>query len=150
MLGFGQRLQRVGPQRFRRTTNMGSCVRARDLFFFLSAPNHEPGEWQHGVAVPRVFSSEHHFRETLVVAQWYRQIHLTRHFLMQFTHLITCISHCMAQDEPPNVFCVFDRPLVVGPRSVLPLFLSVVYLISSILYLYSARHSISNVENAEG
>ena len=32
-----------------------------------------------------------------------RQIHLTRHFLMQFAHLITCISHCMAQDEPPNV-----------------------------------------------
>ena len=24
-------------------------------------------------------------------------------FLMQFAHLITCISHCMAQDEPPNV-----------------------------------------------
>ena len=23
--------------------------------------------------------------------------------LMQFAHLITCISHCMAQDEPPNV-----------------------------------------------
>ena len=24
-------------------------------------------------------------------------------FLMQFAHLITCISHCMAQDEPLNV-----------------------------------------------
>ena len=24
-------------------------------------------------------------------------------FLMQFAHEITCISHCMAQDEPPNV-----------------------------------------------
>ena len=24
-------------------------------------------------------------------------------FLMQFAHLITCMSHCMAQDEPPNV-----------------------------------------------
>ena len=24
-------------------------------------------------------------------------------FLMQFAHLITCISHCMAQDEPPHV-----------------------------------------------
>ena len=23
-------------------------------------------------------------------------------FLMQFAHFITCISHCMAQDEPPN------------------------------------------------
>ena len=24
-------------------------------------------------------------------------------FLMHFAHLITCIPHCMAQDEPPNV-----------------------------------------------
>ena len=24
-------------------------------------------------------------------------------FLMQFAHLITCTSHCMAQEEPPNV-----------------------------------------------
>ena len=30
-----------------------------------------------------------------------RQIHLTRHF--SHAHVITCISHCMAQDEPPNV-----------------------------------------------
>ena len=24
-------------------------------------------------------------------------------FRMQFAHLIACVSHCMAQDEPPNV-----------------------------------------------
>ena len=45
--------------------------------------------------------------------------------------------------------CVFDRPLVVGPRSGLLLFLSVVHFFSSTFYLYSARHSISNVDNAE-
>ena len=39
---------------------------------------------------------------------------------------------------------------VVGPRSVLLLFLSVVYLFSSTLYLYSAWHSIFNVDTAEG
>ena len=37
---------------------------------------------------------------------------------------------------------------VVGPRSVLLLFLSVLYLFSSTLYLFSARHSIFNVDNA--
>ena len=36
--------------------------------------------------------------------------------------------------------CVFDRPLDVGPRSVLLLFLSVVYLFSSTLYLCPALH----------
>ena len=46
---------------------------------------------------------------------------------MQFAHLIRCISHCMAQDEPPNVSvkralipsschprCVFERSLSVS------------------------------------
>ena len=44
---------------------------------------------------------------------------------------------------------VFDCPLV-GPRSVLLLFLAVVYLFSSTLYLISVRRSIFNVDNAEG
>ena len=55
-------------------------------------------------------------------------------FLMQFAHLITCISHCMAQDEPPNVsvlrvfvpsschpWCVLERSLVVPCLSLLVL-----------------------------
>ena len=95
-----------------------------------------------------------------------RQIHFTRHFLMQFAHLITCISHCMAQDEPPNVsvlrisfhlhvihdVCLSVRWLflVCLFLFVFLLFLSVVYLFSSTLYLHSARHSICNVDTAEG
>ena len=39
---------------------------------------------------------------------------------------------------------------VVGPRSVLLLFLSVVYVFSSTLYLHFALHSIFNVNTAEG
>ena len=70
-------------------------------------------------------------------------------------------THCMAQDEPPNVsvcalhsiFMLHDVCLSVRclrPRSVLLLLLSVVYLFSSTLYLHSDQHFISNVNNAEG
>ena len=32
-----------------------------------------------------------------------KRIHLTRHFFMQFPQIMSCISHCMAQVEPPKV-----------------------------------------------
>ena len=50
-----------------------------------------------------------------------------------------------------HVHAIHDVCLsVVGPRSVLLLFISVVYLISSTLYLFFAWHSIFNVDTAEG
>ena len=81
---------------------------------------------------------------------------------MQFAHLITCMSHCMAQDEPPNVSVCALHSIFMSPMMcawvfvvclfvfVLLQFLSVVYLVSSSLYLYSAQHFISNVNSAEG
>ena len=85
-------------------------------------------------------------------------------FLMQFAHFITCISHCMAQDEAPNVsvcahhsifmpfhdVCLIVRSLSVSSCFVLLLFLSVVYLFSSTLYLHSAQDLVSIVKSVEG
>ena len=68
----------------------------------------------------------------------------------------------MAQDEPPNVSVWralipssyhHDVCLIVcwlRPRSVLLLFLSVVYFLSSLSYLYSDQHFLSNVNSVEG
>ena len=81
---------------------------------------------------------------------------------MQFAHSITCISHCMAQDEPPNVsVCALHSFFTSSMMCawafvvclfvfVLLLFLSVVDLFSSTLYLHSDLHFLSNVNSVEG
>ena len=75
-------------------------------------------------------------------------MHITLHGTKRATQCV-CVRASFHLHAIHDV-CVCDRPLVVGPRSALLLFLSVVYLFPSALYLYSARHSISNVDNAEG
>ena len=54
---------------------------------------------QHTYCIQTLHTSRHMAHVPLRVDRY------TSHviFLMQFAHLITCISHCMAQDEPPNV-----------------------------------------------
>ena len=83
-------------------------------------------------------------------------------FPTHFAHLITCISHYMAQDEPPNVSVCALHSIFISSMMcawafvvclfvfVLLLFLSVAYFFSSSLYMYSAQHFISNVNSAEG
>ena len=93
-----------------------------------------------------------------------RQIHLTR----DFSHALCtsdCVhTHCMAQDEPRvkgvfvrvsfhphvihDVICLSVRWSFLVSLSLL--FLSVFHLFSFTLFLFSVRHTISNVDTAEG
>ena len=89
-----------------------------------------------------------------------RQGHLTRHFShanctfndMHITlHGSRRATQCVCVRASFHLHVIHDVLLsVVGPRSVLLLFLSVVYLFSSTLYLFFSRHSIFNVDTAEG
>ena len=89
-----------------------------------------------------------------------RQIHLTRHFSHAFCtfyymhitlHRSRRATQCVCVRASFHLHVIHDVCLsVVGPRSVLLLFLSFVYFFSSTLYLYYAWHSIYNVDNAEG
>ena len=79
------------------------------------------------------------------------QIHLTRHCSCNEHLIIDVHTHCMAQDEPPNVSV--QRALIPSsclPRCVSFSCFSVVYLFSSLSYLHSNQHFLSNVNSVEG
>ena len=91
------------------------------------------------------------------------QIHLTRHVSHEFSHTIKCAYHtawlktshpmCLCSAHSYHLHAIHDVCLIVSwlrPRSVLLLFLSVVYFFSSLSYLYSDQQFLSNVNSVEG